>query len=238
MLCCLQLQHLLQDSSFSSRRDHTKQHLDRMEKLFSEVQVQQSQVRLFYLAYLSYSITSAEQTQIKSSHVSAATCPPVCAFAALCTCCIMQTTIMPNDTQQSLVPQAVNQASQLQCCCIYKFSPYDAVLLLLQVLGVSRPRSTSHRASTRRATEPDMSLTMHTASNESAVPAVPTQHSRLQSAQSGFRLVSHETPGSIAAGSVLEEAEHVHQIEVKVQRSLTWAEGETVDFDQSGAICD
>lgn len=34
----------VQDTSFSSRRDDTKLHLDRMEKLFSEVQAQQTQV--------------------------------------------------------------------------------------------------------------------------------------------------------------------------------------------------
>lgn len=48
-ICCFALrsfctQYFVQDTSFSSRRDDTKLHLDRMEKLFSEVQAQQTQV--------------------------------------------------------------------------------------------------------------------------------------------------------------------------------------------------
>lgn len=93
----------------------------------------------------------------------------------------------------------------------------------------------SHRSSARRATEPDMSLAMQTATAQRATAAVPTQHSRLSTVQPAADPAKAES--GAATDAVLAQAVTVPQIVVKVQRSLTWTEGDSVDSGQSGEIC-
>ena len=115
-------------------------------------------------------------------------------------------------------------------CLTYEQSTWH-----MQVMAVSRARSTTHRTSTRRATEPDMSLAFHTASTDSASASTPTQQPTAHALQA--EAPPTPTEWTVAEHGTIAMAESTGtavQIAVKVQRSLTWTEGGTADFSQSG----
>lgn len=106
-------------------------------------------------------------------------------------------------------------------------------------MAVSRARSTTHRTSTRRATEPDMSLAFHTASTDSASASTPTHQPTAHAIQAETPPTHTEwTDAGHGTVAMAENTGTAVQVAVKVQRSLTWTEGETADFSQTGTATD
>lgn len=214
-----------------------------MEKLFSEVQAQQSQVdpcafcKSCHLTNSSRNTHTSHctgcthhsllDTQTSVAHQSHGKCLLAATQQPLHACCAL------------LDLQGKHDRDSKNCHACDRLLQSDLHLLLsavnLQVLSVSRPRSVSHRSSARRATEPDMSLAMQTATAQCGRAAVPTQHSRLSTVQPATDPANAES--STATDAVLTKAVTVPQIAVKVQRSLTWTEGDSIDSGQSGETC-